>query len=160
MADLAGLAVHQALGPDHFAAISLPDRLVAQADPQDRQVRRRPAQQRQADPGLVGRTGPRRQQHRFRRHGQGVLHRDLVVAPDKRLCPQLVHIVDEVVGEAVVVIDHQDHGSDVELRRPGAKATDAIRSSAAHASLRPPTYLRIGLQSLTGFSRNSTVPNC
>ena len=34
---------------------------------------------------------------------------DLVVAPDDDLRPELLEEVDEVVGEAVVVVDQQDH---------------------------------------------------
>ncbi len=148
--NLAGLAVHQRLGADHFPAIGLADRLVAEADPQDRQLRRRGAQQRQADPRLIGRAGPGRQDHPLRPHRQRVLHRDLVVAPDSRLRPQLVHIVDEVVGEAVVVIDHQDHAADVE---PGARLAKLRRGigGPADADQEPPFLPLIPAKAGTQF---------
>src|SRR5215217_8604651 len=42
--DLAGLAVHDRLGPHDVAAVGLADGLMAEADAQDRQIVRRPAQ--------------------------------------------------------------------------------------------------------------------
>ena len=40
---------------------------------------------------------------------KGLLHGQGIIAIDKRLCPELVQIVNKVVGEAVIVIDNQDH---------------------------------------------------
>jgi hypothetical protein len=38
------------------------------------------------------------------------IQRHLVVADHAHLFTQLAEILHEVVGEAVVVVDHQDHG--------------------------------------------------
>ena len=40
-----------------------------------------------------------------------------VIALDQRFRPQLVQIVNEIVGEAVIVIDHQDHVAGLSLMR-------------------------------------------
>jgi len=108
--DLAGLAVHQRLGADDLAAEGPADRLVAEADAEDRQVVGGGLQQVQADAGLVRRAGAGRQEHALRLQAERLGHAHRVVAVDDGLRPQLVQVVDEVVGEAVVVIDHQDHG--------------------------------------------------
>ncbi len=36
--------------------------------------------------------------------------RDLVVAHDANVLPHLAQVLDQVVGEGVVVVDHQQHG--------------------------------------------------
>jgi hypothetical protein len=43
-------------------------------------------------------------------------HADLVVAMHAHVLAQFAEILDEVVGEGVVVVDHQEHGA-VILRR-------------------------------------------
>ena len=108
--DRAGLAVHQGLGADHLAAKGLADGLVAQADAEDRQVGRRGREQR------PGRCRPRWACTGRARAGRASGRRASASATliaslrmHARLRPQLVQVVDEVVGEAVVVIDHQDH---------------------------------------------------
>src|ERR1700744_1971555 len=58
--DLAGLAVHQRLGVDHLAAIGLADRLVAQADAEDRQGGRGRGQPAEASSPPTRRLWPRR----------------------------------------------------------------------------------------------------
>ena len=61
--------------------------------------------EREADAGLIGGAGAGRQEDRrwVERHRR--LHVDLVVAADGGLGPELAEIVEEVVGEAVVVVD-------------------------------------------------------
>ena len=103
--------MHQALGADDVAAEGLADRLVAEAHAQDRQIGRGGRDQLQADAGLIRRAGTGREQHRFGLEGEGLGGGERIVADHARLGPQLVQIVDEVVGEAVIIIDDEDHGA-------------------------------------------------
>ena len=102
--------MHDLARPHHPAAERLADRLVAEADADQRRARlRRGGDQREADAGLVGVAGPGREQDRRGAHRHRRLHVDLVVAPHHDLGPELAEIVEEVVGEAVVVVDQQQH---------------------------------------------------
>ena len=60
-------------------------------------------------PASIGVAGAGRQQHGLGLQRPGLLDGQGVVADDKRLRAQLAQVVDEVVGEAVVVIDDEDH---------------------------------------------------
>ena len=105
------LAVHQRGRAHDRAAIDLADRLVAEADAEDRDFRAGALDQRQADAGLVGRAGAGREHDGLGVHGHHLVDGDLVVAAHGELRPQLADVVDEVVGEAVVVIDDENgHG--------------------------------------------------
>ena len=106
----AQLAVHRLRRADDPATISLPDRLMAQAHPQNRDPAIGLANQIETDPGLVGVAGPRRQHDGLRAHGQRVAHADAVIALDTHLRAQFPQIVEQVVGEAVIIIDQQKHG--------------------------------------------------
>ena len=110
--DRAGLAVHQALGADHLAAHGLADRLVAEADAEDRQVVRRA---RRSAPGRCrlrsGVQGPGDSTTASGRSASASCAVSASLRWTTRLRAQLVQVVDEVVGEAVVVIDDQDHAA-------------------------------------------------
>jgi len=86
----------------------LPNTLMAKTDAQNRQVAGHSPDEFERDPGEVGRAGARRQ-HDCRctlRHADQriVAHRD-------GLFTQLVEVAANVVDEAVVVVDDEDHGS-------------------------------------------------
>src|SRR5690606_13178095 len=70
--------------------------------------RRKARQNGQADAGLVGRAGAGRKDDGFGRALGDLVERDTVVAHHFGLRSKLSEIVGEVVGEAVVIIDHQD----------------------------------------------------
>ena len=91
------------------AAERLADRLVAQADAEDRHAPGQPADRLHRDAGLVGGL-------RARARSPGGSGRSAstpatsigVVAAHLHLGAQLPEVLDEVVGEAVVVVDHDD----------------------------------------------------
>src|SRR5262249_31454577 len=103
------LAMHLHGRAHHRAAEGLSDCLVAEANPDHRDRRRRLADQLEADAGLVRRARTGRQHDRFRVHGDHLVGRDLVVAVDDDVCPQPAEIMVQVEGEAVVVVDQDDH---------------------------------------------------
>src|SRR5260221_4485513 len=91
--------------------------------------------QRYRDPRLGRRAGTGRDDDLFRSPRRDLLERDRIVAIHIHVGTQFAEVLDEVVGEAVVVVDHQDHGA------PG------------HWSMRTRTQYR------TNFSRRIGVPS-
>src|SRR5262249_49494191 len=61
-----------------------------------------------ADTGLLGRAGPRREQHAVEPARARVVDRDLVVAQHLALRAQLVQVLHQVEDEAVVVVHDED----------------------------------------------------
>src|SRR6185312_6804358 len=107
--DLRRLAVHHARRPHHLAAKGLPDRLVPEADAQDGDLAGVGPDHVQADSGLVGGAGAGRDHQVRGRQGADVAGRDLVVADHPNLRTNLAEVLDQVVGERVVIIDDQQH---------------------------------------------------
>ena len=98
-------------GANHVASECLANRLVSEANAKDGQIGRRRSDQLKTDPGLVRCARPGRQQYGIRLQAQGVRCRQIVVADHMRPVPQFLDVVNEVPGEAVIVVDHQDHWS-------------------------------------------------
>ena len=110
MADAAGLAVHQPAGALDHAAESLTDRLVAQAHAQQRHARGGGGgDQGQADARLGRRARARRDHQAVWALGQHLGNGLLIVAVDRHLGAQFPQVLHQVVGETVVIIDHDDH---------------------------------------------------
>jgi len=109
VADLRQFAVHRNRRTDHFATESVADRLMAEADAEDRNLRRRFLDQVKANAGFLRRARPGRQHDGvgLRRHDGAARH--FVVAMHDDIRTQLPEIVDEVEREAVVVVDKNDH---------------------------------------------------
>ena len=149
--DRAQLAVHHLPRAADRGAERLGDRLVAEADAQDRDAAGGGADQRQRDAGAVGIAGPGRDHDRVGRHGDRILHRQRVVAVDDGLGPELAQIVDEVVGEAVVVIDQEQH----RLARPG-RAWRRPRAREPHRGPRRQAPCRAGRRA-SGWCSAGTV---
>ncbi len=113
---LAGLAVHQLRRANDLAAERRADRLVPQAHAENRHPpSARPRQPRKVpdqldrDPRVLRRARPRRDQDvrwTQRLHLGG---RQLIVAAHDHLRAQLAHVLDEVVGKRIVVVENEDH---------------------------------------------------
>ncbi|MNT40235.1 hypothetical protein D3C72_1765360 [compost metagenome] len=101
------LAVHQLLGVDDLAAKGLADALVAETDAHDRQLAGEVVDGRHRDAGFVRRARAGRQHQVLRRQRLDFFQRDFVVAEDLDFLPQLAEVLHEVVGEGIVVVDHQ-----------------------------------------------------
>lgn len=65
----------------------------------------------------VGRAGGNDDGFGFQ--GEGFFDGDFIVAADIHARPQIPQILDEVVGEAVVIVDEEDHGESYGARRQG-----------------------------------------
>ena len=91
------------------SAPRLHERLVAEADAERRDPRQREAADRlERDPGLVRRARARRDDHPVVAADQQLIDGRVVVADDLELGAELAQVLDEVVGEAVVVVEDED----------------------------------------------------
>ena len=109
VADGRQLAVHGLGRADHLAAVDLADGLVAEADAEQRDLAAPALAMRSRQmPASLGVHGPGDSTMAF-----GPLNdvggADLVVADDLARSTQLTQVVDEIVGEAVIVIDEDEH---------------------------------------------------
>ena len=112
-----GFAVHEAVGPDHVASVDFADALVTETDAEDRNASSESLYNFAADAGFGWGAGSGGDDDSLRRELFDLRYGDLVVAHDMEVRPQLAEILDEVVGEAVVVIEDEDHdGSTVRAR--------------------------------------------
>ena len=107
--DRAGLAVHHLTRPHHFAAEGLADALVAKADTEQWQLAGEALDHGQRDAGLVGGAGTGGKDDALGRQGLDLFHAQFVVAHHLDLGLELAEVLHQVVGEGVVVIDHQQH---------------------------------------------------
>src|SRR5580704_10369392 len=108
--DAGKLAVHGGGRAHHLAAEHLADRLMAEADAEQRHLRLgRGPDEIHADAGFVGRARTRRQHDAGGPERHRLVDRDLVVAMHDTSRTQVAQEVDEVVGEAVVIIDQEQH---------------------------------------------------
>ena len=69
-------------------------------------------------PGILRATGSGRQQHRVGTTVERLVDGELVVAHHLGLGAELAEVLDEVVDEAVVAVDHQDAGHGHSLAAP------------------------------------------
>ena len=110
--DAAGLAVHQPAGAADDAAEGVADRLVAEADAEQRQAAfAGQADHRQRDAGLGGRGRPRRDEDVRRTLVDHLLRGHLVIAVDADPGAQFLEVLHQVEGEGVIVVDDGQHAA-------------------------------------------------
>ena len=105
----------------------LADRLVPQADAEDRQVRRRLGNHVQANPGPVRVTGSRRQYDPGRIEGEGFFGGHHIIADAAGLRAEFLEIVDQVESEAVIIVDDQKHAGSPARKPRGIKVSRQSR---------------------------------
>ena len=112
VADLGRLAVHHPLGPLDPAAVELADALVAEADAEHRHAALAEVADRVVrEPGVLRPARAGRDEHRVRLERPHLVEAHRVVAVDDGLGAELTEVLDEVVDERVVVVDHQHPGA-------------------------------------------------
>ena len=109
--DAARLAVHEALGRDDAPAERLGDGLVPEADSEKGNLARERLDGVERHAGGVRVAGAGREHDRRRLQRGDAWHVDRVVAHHLHLRAQRAHHLHEIVGERIVVVDHQDHDS-------------------------------------------------
>ena len=101
--------MHRYRRPHHLAAEGVADRLMAEADAENRDFGGNRRDQIETDAGLLGRAGAGRKHDGVRIGVDDGGAGDLVIAVDANLRPQFTEIVHQVEGEAVVIVDQNDH---------------------------------------------------
>src|SRR4029079_15146152 len=133
--------------PDHLAAERLDQRLMSEADPQDRRpCLRERADRLDRDPGLLRGAGAWRDDQAVGLQPEQLRDGRLVVPDDPDITPQLAQVLDQVVGEGVVVVDDEHvHGhsccsaaSSTARKTAFALLTDSLYSYAGWASATVP----------------------
>src|SRR5580658_7008887 len=121
MGDGAELAVHRCRRTNDVAAACLSGRRVAEGGAEEREFAGGGGDQVEADAGLVRCAGTGGQDDRLGVAGERVVHRQLVVANNFAARPDVAEEMHEVEGEAVVVVDKQDHGGILAPRSCGGQ---------------------------------------
>jgi hypothetical protein len=101
--------VHEAVGADDVAAIDLADGLVAEAYAEDGCGGAEFADEVEGDAGFVGSAGAGGDADFFWGEFFDVIDGEGVVAEDFHVGTELAEVLDEVVGEGVVVIEDEEH---------------------------------------------------
>ena len=104
----ARLAVERMCAPD-LSPQGETDRLVAEADPEDRDLAALASNQVDRDAPIFGMTRSGRDNDPGWSEIIDLLQRDPVVPVDNRVGPQLTDELHEVVGKGIVVIDDEYH---------------------------------------------------
>ncbi len=101
--------MHQPPGVGHHRAAGLADGLMAQAHSQDGKFPFQLPEGRFADPCIAGPARPRGQDQMVRMELPDALHCNGIIPdhPDVRI--QGTHVLIQIVGKAVVVVDDQFH---------------------------------------------------
>ena len=128
--DRRGLAVHQPACADHVAPEVLPDRLVAEAYPEDGPAPGEGLDDVERHAGIARGARARRKKDAVGIERQRLLDGDLVVAEDPLLHAQLAEILDQVVGEGIEVIDDEEHGPPID---PRLTRGSRVRVGSCHA---------------------------
>ena len=105
-----GLSMHQARRADDIAAIHMAHALMTETDTQDRQMFTKRADDIATDAGLQRRAGTRGDADPLGFKFGNFFQRNFIIAANDHLSPQLAKILDEVVGEGIVVVDDEEHG--------------------------------------------------
>src|SRR5258708_4589162 len=130
--DRAYLAVHDGLRAHHASAERFADSLMAQADAENRDLSRELAQHVERDARMLRVARPRRQADPLGIQLRDFIEGNFIVAVRPHVLAQFAEILDQVIGERIVVVDHQQHGLSPDqksLSRPSCTCS-AARSTA------------------------------
>ena len=110
MVDWAGLAMHHLTCSDNLPTKYGTNALLAEANTKDRHLARKALNHRHGDAGLFRRAWAGRNTDPRGRPLLYFLETDRVVAVNLYLCAQFPEVLNDVPGEGIVVVDHQNHG--------------------------------------------------
>ena len=99
--------MHQFARANHAPAKRGPDRLMPQANTENRNFAREALNQRDADSGLLWRAWPGRNHDALRPHFLDLVERDAIVATHFELLPHLAQVLREVISKGIVVVEYQ-----------------------------------------------------
>src|SRR5262245_2066312 len=133
VADRGRLAVHLRLRARDRRAVRLADRLVAEADAEDRRGRAEPLDDLQRHARLIRIARAGGDHDALGTLGDDRVAADRVVAHDLQRRTQLAEVLDEVVREGVVVVDDEDHRSVPAARRSARIMPRALEHVSSHS---------------------------
>jgi len=107
--NLGCLAVHELLRMHDLAAEGLADTLMPQAHAENRDFARELFNRRHRHPCFIRRAGPGRDHDVIGFERIDAIKINLIVTVHLHLLPQLAKILHQVVGEGIVIVDHQKH---------------------------------------------------
>ncbi len=103
--------VHETIRADHITAKHIADALVSEADAQDGHSGAVGENDFAGDAGFLGSARSGGNHNAARGKFLDVRNADFVIPKNAEFCAQFAEVLDEVVGERVVVIDDEEHGS-------------------------------------------------
>src|SRR5712671_4231318 len=101
--------MHERSGAHHFPSVRFANRLVTKTNAEDWNRFAPPPDGGYTDPGFGRRARARGDHHARHTHSSDVINRYLVVALDDGIFAKLSQILDEIVGERIVVIEYEEH---------------------------------------------------
>ena len=107
--DRAGFAVHEFGCTDDLAAEGGSDGLMTEADAENGRFARHALDERHEDAGFLRRAGAGRKQDSFGMERLDLVDGKLVVAANDHLRAEFTEVLNEVVGEGIVVVENEDH---------------------------------------------------
>ncbi len=107
--DRRGLTVHQLFGVNDASAEGLANALVPEAYTQNRNLSGEVLDRRDRDAGFVRCTRAGRHHDVLRVERGDLCHADFIVAMHHHLRTQFGEILHQVVGEGIIIVDHQKH---------------------------------------------------
>jgi hypothetical protein len=110
MHDRAGFAVHKMGGAHHSASESFADRLVPETNSQHWNFSREMPDQIDADARLMRRARTGGDDNPLGPHVLDLAHGHLIIAANLDLAAQLPNVLDQVVGERIVVVEYENQG--------------------------------------------------
>src|SRR5258705_5148053 len=131
--DRGRLAVHPRLRPRDRGAGRLADRLVAEADAEDRRRRAEATDDLERHARLIGIARTRRDHDALGSLGDDGVTAERVVAHDLERRAQLTEVLDEVVGKGIVVVDDEDHRSVLAASRSARIMPRALELFSSHS---------------------------
>src|ERR1035438_2270681 len=130
MLDRTGFAMHQLMRADDLTAECFADGLVSKADTEDGRFPGHATDQRNQNAGLAGRAGTGGEQDALWLEGSDFIDGDFVVAAHHDLRTQLAQVLDQVVSEGFVAVEHKNHGEISVSRGLCGRARPSVRTES------------------------------
>jgi hypothetical protein len=103
--------VHKSFGVNDLAAESGRNRLVAEANPEDRDLSRKFPDSGNADSGILWPAWARGNHYGGRSEPFDIANRDAIVSGYLHFSSKHPKILEKIISEGIVVIDHEKHTS-------------------------------------------------
>ena len=101
--------MHETIGSHYLTTINLTDALMAKTDAQCGSGWSEARDHITADAGFIRRAGSWRNDDPLRVHRLDFIERHFIISVNDNVCPKFAKILNEVIGERIVVIDDQKH---------------------------------------------------